>query len=389
MSTALVVGGNSGIGLAIVLNLLKRGYAHVGIVGKTDLRTDDLECRDRELLQNKTTFYRLNLIAEQYDLFDEITGIDTLIITAGFGRVAPFCALTEPEITSIVKCNELAVLRIIKKYYACIDSERDFYCAVMGSMAGHLSSPLFSVYGASKAGLSSFLESVNAELCARPRANRILEVAPGRFDGTRFEGGRNDIERLRSLSDEIVEKMMHRETLFIPQYEEIYRNVLERYRSDPVGFGVESYNYKQAAGRIVDRPQMVVGYLSGTFDLLHIGHLNLLRRAKEQCDYLVVGVHRSGAWKGKETFIPFGERCELVRSIRYVDKVIPSLPEDCDVYDLLHYDKLFVGSDYKGSERFNRYEALFRELGVEIVYFPYTQGTSSTQLRNALTKLEK
>ena len=126
---------------------------------------------------------------------------------------------------------------------------------------------------------------------------------------------------------------------------------------------------------------MVIGYLSGTFDLFHIGHLNLIRRAKEQCDYLIVAVHDSGKWKGKETFIPFEERKEIVGACRYVDQVVDSPVEDSDAWELYHFDKLFVGSDYKGTERFNRYEEFFKDKGVQIVYFPYTQSTSSTQIR--------
>lgn len=126
---------------------------------------------------------------------------------------------------------------------------------------------------------------------------------------------------------------------------------------------------------------MTIGYLSGTFDLFHIGHLNLIRRAKEQCDYLIVAVHDSGKWKGKETFIPFEERKEIVDACRYVDQVVDSPVEDSDAWELYHFDKLFVGSDYKGTERFNRYEEFFKDKGVEIVYFPYTQSTSSTQIR--------
>ena len=106
-------------------------------------------------------------------------------------------------------------------------------------------------------------------------------------------------------------------------------------------------------------------------------------RAKQQCDYLVVGVHNSGAWKGKETFIPFEERCEILKNIKFVDKVIESPNEDSDAWDLVHYHKLFVGSDYKGTERFRRYEEIFKDK-VEIVYFPYTKSTSSTQLRKAI-----
>ena len=133
---------------------------------------------------------------------------------------------------------------------------------------------------------------------------------------------------------------------------------------------------------------MVIGYTTGVYDMFHIGHLNILKRAKAQCDYLIVGVHKSGSWKGKETYIPFEERTEILRSIKYVDEVIESFTEDSDAYDAVHFDKLFVGSDYKGTERFQRYEEYFKDKGVEIVYFPYTKSTSSTQLRKAISNNE-
>ena len=130
-----------------------------------------------------------------------------------------------------------------------------------------------------------------------------------------------------------------------------------------------------------------MGFLSGTFDLFHIGHLNLLRRAKQYCDYLIVGVHPpTSKHKNKPTFIPLEERMAIVGSIKYVDKVVETLDEDDEMYKLYPYDYLFVGSDYKGTERFNRYERELTPLGVKIIYFPYTQGTSSTQLRDALTR---
>lgn len=126
-----------------------------------------------------------------------------------------------------------------------------------------------------------------------------------------------------------------------------------------------------------------LGFLSGTFDLFHIGHLNLIRRARQECDYLIVAVHESGTWNGgkRETFIPFEERKEILRACRYVDEVVDSPKEDSEAWEIYHFDKLFVGSDYKGTERFRFYEEFFKERDVEIVYFPYTQTTSSTRIR--------
>ena len=130
-----------------------------------------------------------------------------------------------------------------------------------------------------------------------------------------------------------------------------------------------------------------VGYISGTFDLFHIGHLNIIKKAKENCDYLIVGVHESGAWKGKETFIPFKERLEIISSIKYVDLVIKSYQNDTDAIAKHSINKLFVGDDYKGSDRFKMYEKICTNSKVEIIYFPYTKSTSSSKLRDALQKI--
>ncbi len=384
MKKALVVGGGSGIGLAMTVNLIHKGYDRIYIVGNTAPNLKDIDIDDRDDFREKTKFEYINLANGFYDVFDRITDINTLIITAGFGRVAPFEMLKEKEIENLIDVNMKSIIKIIGKYYHKLLESTPFYCAIMGSISGHIVSPCFSVYGASKAGLCAFIESINAELVYRGALNRILDVSPGSIKGTKFNGGENSIGQLSELCDTIINKMFDREILYIPDYDTVYKGVIERYLKDPMKFGRESYAYKTP--RISEKPQMIVGYLSGTFDLFHIGHLNLLRKAKEQCDYLIVGVHRSGAWKGKETFIPWEERMDIIRNIKYVDLAVESRPEDADAYHLYHYDKLFVGSDYKGSERFNRYENYFKDKGVQIVYFPYTQGTSSTQLRKAISK---
>ena len=128
----------------------------------------------------------------------------------------------------------------------------------------------------------------------------------------------------------------------------------------------------------------IKGYMSGTFDLFHVGHLNILQKARDLCDHLTVGVHPSGVWKGKDTFVPFEERIKIVSAIRFVDRAIPSFPEDADAWGEIGYHKLFVGSDYQGSERFMRYESYFAGQGVTIVYLPYTLHTSSSKLRSVI-----
>lgn len=133
-----------------------------------------------------------------------------------------------------------------------------------------------------------------------------------------------------------------------------------------------------------------VGYTTGVYDMFHIGHLNILKRAKEQCDYLIVGVTTDElvSYKNKKAIIPHEERMAIVGSIKYVDKVVSQ--EDMDkmgAWKKYKFDVMFVGSDWKGTDKWNEYESQFRAVGVDIVYFPYTQGTSSTQLRGVLDRI--
>lgn len=376
---AVVIGGSNGIGLAISNRLIIEGY-HVAIL-------DRQEPEQETLPNDGYVFDKCNLLDLNEDqLLNYVNDNDVslLMITAGFGRVADFEFHHIAEIKNMMTVNATATIQVLRLFYNRIKNDNLFYCGVMGSIAGLMSSPAASVYAASKAAICRFIESVNTELETSGTNNRILNVAPASFKGSKFYGGENDLTILDGLASEILKHMLNNDTLFIPQFEETFKAVLERYKTDPHEYGLHSYSYKKESGRLDNTKHVIIGYLSGTFDLFHVGHLNLLRRAKEQCDYLIVGVHDSGAWKGKETFIPLDERKQIVAACKYVDRVVDSCREDSDAWDLWHYDRLFVGSDYKGTERFNRYEEYFRDKGVEIVYFPYTQGTSSTKLRNAL-----
>lgn len=132
------------------------------------------------------------------------------------------------------------------------------------------------------------------------------------------------------------------------------------------------------------------GYTTGVFDLFHIGHLNLLRRAKEQCDYLIVGVSSDDlvGYKNKRAVIPFEERIQIIRAIRYVDQAVPQMNMNkMEAWEKFHFDVIFVGDDWKNTEKWNRYEEEFRKVRVDIVYFPYTKSTSSTLLNETLLKL--
>lgn len=136
-----------------------------------------------------------------------------------------------------------------------------------------------------------------------------------------------------------------------------------------------------------------IGYTTGVFDLFHIGHLNILKRAKEQCEYLIVGVSTDEVvetYKHKKPVIPFHERCEIVEAIKYVDKVVPQTTMDkFEAWKELGFDALFHGSDWKGSSLYNEYEKNFSGVGVDVVFLPHTDGTSSTEIAERLQEDKK
>jgi glycerol-3-phosphate cytidylyltransferase len=135
---------------------------------------------------------------------------------------------------------------------------------------------------------------------------------------------------------------------------------------------------------------VIVGYTSGVYDLFHVGHLNILRNAKSMCDKLIVGVTTDElvAYKHKRAIIPFVERMEIVRALRFVDAVVPQESLDkFEVWQKLKFDVMFVGDDWYHTDRWNELEEQFKSVGVRIIYFPYTKGTSSTLLNDVLVKL--
>ena len=130
----------------------------------------------------------------------------------------------------------------------------------------------------------------------------------------------------------------------------------------------------------------VVGYTAGVYDMFHIGHLNLLKRAKEKCDYLIVGVNSDNAtysYKDKYPVIPENERCEIVGAISYVDEVV--LVDNTDkiyAYEKFKPDMIIVGDDHKNEPKWKDTDSYLRQRGSEVVFLPYTEHTSSTKLRH-------
>ena len=135
---------------------------------------------------------------------------------------------------------------------------------------------------------------------------------------------------------------------------------------------------------------MVIGYTAGVFDMFHIGHLNILEKAKSMCDFLIVAVSTDELVineKSKTPIIPFEQRCQIVSAIKYVDKVVPQVDKNkFAAWEKYKFHRMFVGSDWKGTEVWNKYEKQFQPVSVEIIYINHTDGISSTLLRELIKK---
>lgn len=136
----------------------------------------------------------------------------------------------------------------------------------------------------------------------------------------------------------------------------------------------------------------IIGYTSGVFDLFHIGHLNLLKNAKGLCDHLIVGVTSDElvAYKNKRAVINHQERMEIVRNIKFVDAVVPQNDMDkFKMWERLKFDVMFVGDDWLNTPKWKELDEKFKSVGVKIIYFPYTEGTSSTLINDTLNDLRE
>lgn len=243
MRRLLVIGGANGIGLSLATEAAKlEECEEVYIVDKVNI--------DENCLHPKFVPFIFDLTNEDFSFFDQFNDIDALMITAGFGKLNLFKDIPEQDIKSLFFVNSIAPIRIIHHFIDRLYSQETFLCGVMVSIAGFISSPFFSVYGATKAALKIFIESINVELEKGGSPNRVLNVSPGSIAGTSFSNGVTDLTKISLLAQEILEKLKDRDDLFIPKYDEVFKNVLTRYHEDFREEGRRSFEYKLGSGRI-------------------------------------------------------------------------------------------------------------------------------------------
>lgn len=132
-----------------------------------------------------------------------------------------------------------------------------------------------------------------------------------------------------------------------------------------------------------------IGFTDGVYDMFHVGHLNMIKEAKSRCDYLIVGVHSDEiveGYKNRKTIINESDRREIVEAIKYVDKAVINYTRDkLELWKKYHFDTIFIGDDWKGTERWINFEKELAKLGVTVEYIPYTKGVSTTQIRQQVS----
>lgn len=132
-----------------------------------------------------------------------------------------------------------------------------------------------------------------------------------------------------------------------------------------------------------------IGFTDGVYDLFHVGHLNMIRKSKEMCQYLIVGVHSDEiveSYKHKRPIISETDRREIVGSIREVDQAVINYTRDkIELWRLYHFDVVFIGDDWKGTERWNNFEKELAKFGVSVEYIPYTKRISTTLIRGKMS----
>ena len=137
-----------------------------------------------------------------------------------------------------------------------------------------------------------------------------------------------------------------------------------------------------------EKKKYKIGYTDGVYDLFHIGHLNMIQTAKKYCDYLIVGVHGDTVveeYKHHRPIINENDRRRIIESIKGVDRTeINRFRDKLRLWELYHFDVVFIGDDWKGTERWNKFEKLLAGVGVDVIYVPYTRGISTTEIREKI-----
>lgn len=362
MKKAIILGSNSYLGL-LIEEILKKQGINVQVIGK--------ENKAYQLATSKLGIYS-ELIA-----LIKAEKPDILINCVGSGVISDYeSSLIDIELD--LRINTLFPLNIFVPLLEDID-----YILNINSVAIALPSPLFASYAASKAYTAKYIETINAENINSSNKAVITDVHLFNFSNSPSFGDGTHANHKTNLAriNKTIDAMFMRQTNY---FEAPFFEVKKRSEFERIAFIERSQNQK--IQRV--HKKRIIGYLTGSFDLFHYGHLKLIARAASQVDVLVVGVHNSGAWKGKNFHDTLTIRKQNIKALRYVDRVITTSGEDDQDWENVHYNYLFVGDDYQNSKRFNKYEKTLKNKA-KIIYLPRTKNISSTFLRETIKNKTK
>jgi len=236
MKKIVIIGGTSGLGLSLAIELRNRFInKNILVVGQT--RPKDL-CDKFNL-----DFLKIDFSSPHYD-WNFCSDSNFIIYSAGVGQITNFDEIEEKDINRTISINATNAIHLINSKKKELISKNNCQISIVTSIAGKIPSPLFALYAASKALVSSYISSINIELGKRETKNRIIEIAPGYIDGTAFYGQKTNIDKLIILSKKILNEIEKKKYLIIPQDEKMYLEILERANKKPFEFGNQSYDYK-------------------------------------------------------------------------------------------------------------------------------------------------
>ena len=238
MKKIVIIGGTSGLGLSLAIELRDRfSNSNILVVGKT--KPLDL-CAEFNL-----DFLQIDLSSPHYD-WKFCSDSNFIVYAAGVGRITPFDEIEEKDINSTISVNATNAIHLINSKKKELISVNNCQISVVTSVAGKIPSPLFALYAASKALVSSYISSINIELTKKNRKNRIIEIAPGYIEGTALYGKKINLDKLTTISKTILNEIENKKKLIIPQNEKMYLEIIEKAYKNPIEFGNQSYDYKLA-----------------------------------------------------------------------------------------------------------------------------------------------
>lgn len=234
-----IIGGTSGLGLAIADYLLEKTHCNkVLVTGRNEPR--------KAFDDSRFSYFELDLCDNNL-CWSFLNEYDVIIYSAGYGRIGRFSDFNDAKIEQTLIVNAIRPMSLITFLHKRLLSEQGLKLVFITSISAKLTSPLFAIYGASKACISNYIESVNIELAHLTKGNRITEIAPGYIQGTSFYGKATDISELKSVVSKIFQSFLDNDRFIIPENNVLYQAKIRDYQSDPKRFGHESYKYKLKA----------------------------------------------------------------------------------------------------------------------------------------------